>query len=182
MLYSTLRGGSCYDRPTDIAVTPAGAVFVTGETNSIDFPLVRPQTGAPAIQNYESFVSMISANGASLTYSSYLLAGSAPTLALGPDGILHIAGDVGFDAQTMTYGGFPLPPPNPSGPPACSTTSPTAGRSRSTTSATRPATPPSATRSATPSSSRVITSQVASAAVPSLPLGRPPSSLCISRR
>ena len=113
MLYSTLLGGSCYDRPTDIAVTPAGAVFVTGETNSIDFPLVRPQTGAPAIQNYESFVSMISANGASLTYSSYLLAGSAPTLALGPDGILHIAGDVGFDAQTMTYGGFPLPPPNP---------------------------------------------------------------------
>jgi uncharacterized protein (TIGR03437 family) len=113
MLYSTLLGGSCYDRPTDIAVTPAGAVFVTGETNSIDFPLVHPQEGAPAIQNYESFVSMISANGSSLAYSSYLLAGSAPTLALGPDGILHIAGDVGFDAQTLTNSGFPLPPPTP---------------------------------------------------------------------
>lgn len=113
MLYSTLLGGSCYDRPTDIAVTPSGAVFVTGETNSIDFPLAHPQTGAPAIQNYESFVSMISPNGASLAYSSYLLAGSAPTLALSPGGILHIAGDVGFDAQTLTYSGFPLPPPNP---------------------------------------------------------------------
>jgi uncharacterized protein (TIGR03437 family) len=113
MLYSTLLGGSCYDRPTDIAVTPAGDVFVTGETNSIDFPLEHPLTGAPVIQNYESFVSMISANGDSLTYSSYLLAGSAPTLALGPDGILHIAGSAGIDAQTLTYSGFLFAPPNP---------------------------------------------------------------------
>jgi uncharacterized protein (TIGR03437 family) len=113
MLYSTLLGGSCYDRPTDITVTPAGAVFVTGETDSIDFPVVHPQKAAPAMQTYESFVSLISASGGSLTYSSYLLAGSAPTLALGPGGILHIAGSVGFDAQTMTYSGFPLPPPNP---------------------------------------------------------------------
>jgi uncharacterized protein (TIGR03437 family) len=112
-LYSTLLGGSCYDRPTNIAVSPAGAVFVTGETNSIDFPLVHPSESAPAIANYESFVSMISANGASLTYSTYLLAGSAPTLAVGPDGNLNIAGSAGFDAQTMTFSGFPFPPPNP---------------------------------------------------------------------
>lgn len=110
-LYSTLLGGSCYDRPTNIAVSPAGAVFVAGETNSIDFPLVHPTDSAPAIANYESFVSMISANGAALAYSTYLLAGSAPTLAVGPDGILNIAGSVGFDAQTMAFSGFPFPPP-----------------------------------------------------------------------
>ncbi len=113
LLYSTLLGGSCYDRPTDIAVTPAGAVFVTGETDSIDFPVVHPKEGAPAIEDYKSFVSMISASGASLTYSSYLSAGSAPTVALGPDGVLHIAGSIGFDAQTLTNSGFPVPPPNP---------------------------------------------------------------------
>jgi uncharacterized protein (TIGR03437 family) len=113
VLYSTLLGGSCYDRPTDIAVTPAGAVFVTGETNSIDFPLMHPRESAPAVGNYESFVSMISANGAALDYSTYLLAGSTPTLALGPDGVLRIAGSVGFDAQTMTNSGFPFPPPTP---------------------------------------------------------------------
>jgi uncharacterized protein (TIGR03437 family) len=113
MLYSTLLGGSCYDRPTDIAVTPAGAVFVTGETNSIDFPLVHSIEAAPTIQDYESFVSMLDPAGATLPYSSYLSAGSAPTLALGPDGTLYIAGDAGFDAQTMTYSGFPSPPPNP---------------------------------------------------------------------
>jgi hypothetical protein len=65
------------------------------------------------MQTYESFVSLISASGGSLMYSSYLLAGSAPTLALGPGGILHVAASLGFDAQTMTYSGFPLPPPNP---------------------------------------------------------------------
>ena len=113
MLYSTLLGGSCYDRPTDIAVTPEGAVFVAGETNSVDFPLVHPQKAAPAMGNYVAFLSMISANGASLTYSSYLLAGFAPTLALSPDGILHIAGSDGVGAQSMTYSGFLFPPPNP---------------------------------------------------------------------
>jgi uncharacterized protein (TIGR03437 family) len=113
MIYSTLLGGSCYDRPTDIAVTPSGAVFITGETDSIDFPQVHPQQGAPAAQTYKSFVSMLSPTGSALTYSSYLSAGSSPSLALGPGGILRIAGDIGFDAQTMTYTGFPNPPVNP---------------------------------------------------------------------
>jgi uncharacterized protein (TIGR03437 family) len=113
LLYSTLLGGSCYDRPTDIAVTPAGAVFVTGETDSIDFPLVHPKEGAPAIEDYKSFLSMLNPAGTALTYSSYLLAGSAPSLAVGPDGILHIAGDSGFGAQTITFTGFPNPPISP---------------------------------------------------------------------
>jgi uncharacterized protein (TIGR03437 family) len=108
MLYSTLLGGSCYDRPTGIAVTPAGAVFVTGETNSVDFPMVHPTESAPAIENYESFVSLISPNGATLTYSTYLAAGSAPTLALGPGGIVNIAGSVGLGAQSLTFTGFPF--------------------------------------------------------------------------
>jgi uncharacterized protein (TIGR03437 family) len=113
MIYSTLLGGSCYDRPTDIAVTPSGAVFVAGETNSVDFPQVHPQQGAPAVQIYKSFISMLSPTGAALTYSSYLSAGSSPTLALGSGGILDIAGDIGFGAQTITYNGFPNGPVNP---------------------------------------------------------------------
>ena len=114
VLYSTLLGGSCYDRPTDIAVTPSGAVFVVGETNSTDFPVVHSLVAAPAIQVYESFISMIGANGATVPFSSYLLAGSEPTLALGPDGILHIAGSIGVGAQTFTFNGFPsFPPPPP---------------------------------------------------------------------
>ena len=113
MIFSTLLGGSCYDRPTDIVVTPSGAVFVTGETDSTDFPQVHPQQGAPAVQTYKSFISMLSPTGAALTYSSYLSAGSSPTLALGSGGVLDIAGDIGFGAQTITYNGFPNAPVNP---------------------------------------------------------------------
>jgi hypothetical protein len=55
---------------------------------------------------------MLSPSGASLNYSSYLSEGSSPSLALGAAGILEIAGDMGFGAQTMTYTGFPNPPIN----------------------------------------------------------------------
>ncbi|MGA8578335.1 MAG: SBBP repeat-containing protein, partial [Bryobacteraceae bacterium] len=39
-LFSTLLGGSCYDRPTSIALDAVGRIYVTGETDSGDFPLV----------------------------------------------------------------------------------------------------------------------------------------------
>lgn len=110
ILYSTLLGGSCYDRPTDIAVTPSGAVFVTGETDSIDFPQVHAQQGAPGVQIYKSFVSMLSNDGSSLLYSSYLEVGSSPKLALNSGGTVDIAGDIGYGAQTITYSGFPNGP------------------------------------------------------------------------
>ncbi|HLK18905.1 MAG TPA: SBBP repeat-containing protein [Bryobacteraceae bacterium] len=112
-LYSTLLGGSCYDRPTDIAVTPSGAIFVTGETDSVDFPQVHPQQGPPAVQTYKSFVSLLSNDGSSLLYSSYVAAGSSPKLALDTDGMVAISGATGFGAQTQTYSGFPNPPANP---------------------------------------------------------------------
>ena len=102
LLYSTLLGGSCYDRPTDIAVTRAGDIFITGETNSFDLPVVHPSYAAPANQVYESFVSMIAANGTTLPFSTYLPAGSAPRLVVLPDGNLEIAGSEGNGAQTMT--------------------------------------------------------------------------------
>jgi uncharacterized protein (TIGR03437 family) len=57
---------------------------------------------------------MIGGNGATLPFSSYLLAGSAPTLSLCPDGVLHIAGSVVVGAHSFTFGGFPnFPPPPP---------------------------------------------------------------------
>lgn len=110
LLYSTLVGGSCFDRATDIAVAPSGAVFLTGETNSTDFPVVYPFENAPAPETYMSFVSMISPNGNTIPYSTYLLAGFAPTLALNRDGSLEIAGSVGYGAQSITFSGFPNGP------------------------------------------------------------------------
>jgi len=111
LIYSTLLGGSCYDRPTDIAVDSSGAVFVTGETNSVDFPVVHPFIPAPAMESYESFVSMLSPDGSGLPFSSYLFAGSAPKIALS-DSLVRVAGDVGAGAQSVTFTpASPLAPP-----------------------------------------------------------------------
>ena len=108
LIYSTLLGGSCYDRPTDLVVTPTGSVYVTGETDSLDFPVVHPLENGPTAGQYESFVSMLNAGGSSLPFSTYLLAGSGPMLALGPDGVLHVGGSAGLLAQTQTETGGPL--------------------------------------------------------------------------
>lgn len=107
LIYSTFLGGSCYDRPTDIAVTPEGVAFVTGETNSLDFPVEHPIENAPAEEGYKSFVSMLSSDGGALSFSSYLGAGSSPRLAFGDDGIVHVAGSRGPGAQSVTNSGNP---------------------------------------------------------------------------
>ncbi len=108
LIYSTYLGGSCYDRPTDLLVTSTGAVYIAGETDSTDFPLAHPLEDGPAAEQYESFVAMLDATGSKLPFSTYLLAGSEPTLALGPDGVLHVGGSTGFLAQTQTNSGNPF--------------------------------------------------------------------------
>jgi uncharacterized protein (TIGR03437 family) len=105
LIYSTLLGGSCYDRPTDLALTSSDQAVVTGETDSLDFPVTFPVEAAPLMLNYRSFVSMLDAQGANLLYSTYLSAGSSPTLAPLPAGVIHIGGDQGYLAQTSTFSG-----------------------------------------------------------------------------
>jgi photosystem II stability/assembly factor-like uncharacterized protein len=61
LIYSTFLGGSCYDRPTDMVVSSTGSVYVTGETNSMDFPVVNPVQNGPTAAEYTSFVSMLDA-------------------------------------------------------------------------------------------------------------------------
>lgn len=40
MLYGTYFGGSTTDLPNDIVVDPTSSVYVTGTTDSVDFPMV----------------------------------------------------------------------------------------------------------------------------------------------
>ncbi|MCB0628021.1 MAG: SBBP repeat-containing protein, partial [Saprospiraceae bacterium] len=42
MLYSTYLGGRGHDNATGIAVDAAGQVYLTGATESTDFPTVAP--------------------------------------------------------------------------------------------------------------------------------------------
>jgi hypothetical protein len=71
LVYSTYLGGSGEDRGFRIAVDPAGNAYVTGDTDSPNFPT------ANALQrNYaggvDAFVAKVNPSGTALTYSTYL--------------------------------------------------------------------------------------------------------------
>jgi hypothetical protein len=71
LLYSTYLGGSLTDLVSSIAVDGAGQAYVTGLTDSTDFPTATPlqaTLGGPQ----DAFVTALSATGASLLYSTYL--------------------------------------------------------------------------------------------------------------
>src|SRR5262249_36217800 len=69
--YSSYLGGSFVDRPTSIAVDSAGSAYVTGWTESPDFPLVNPWQAARAGVR-DAYVTKVSPDGTSLVYSTFL--------------------------------------------------------------------------------------------------------------
>jgi hypothetical protein len=76
LAYSTFIGGSLNppygdDEAFDIAVDGAGQAYITGKTNSLDFPVVNAfqQTHAGLM---DAFVSKLNAAGSALIYSTYL--------------------------------------------------------------------------------------------------------------
>jgi len=72
-VYSTYLGGSSSDVASGIAVDSAGNAYVTGGTNSIDFPVVNPVQAANHIG--DAFVTKVNAAGSALAFST-LLGGS----------------------------------------------------------------------------------------------------------
>jgi photosystem II stability/assembly factor-like uncharacterized protein len=108
---STLLGGSCYDHPTSIAVSASGEVYVSGETDSANFPLVSPIQGAPPTRQFASFVSVFDPALSALTFSTYLYAGATPSVTPGPGKSIRVIGAIGPGAQTMPDTGFPNPFP-----------------------------------------------------------------------
>ena len=71
LLYSSYLGGSGDDYGRGIAVGSTGDAYVTGETNSIDFPTTAPFQASERGYN-NAFVTKINPVGSALLYSSYL--------------------------------------------------------------------------------------------------------------
>jgi hypothetical protein len=71
IVYSTYLGGSMYDHVNGIAVDAAGKVYLSGETQSTDFP-TKNAIQATYAGNSDAFVTKINAGGSALVYSTYL--------------------------------------------------------------------------------------------------------------
>jgi hypothetical protein len=71
LLSSTYLGGSGNDSGLAIAVDKNQNAYITGVTNSSDFPAASPTQATKAGQN-DAFVSEISTGGSSLAFSTYL--------------------------------------------------------------------------------------------------------------
>jgi len=70
LLYSTYLGGSGDDQPAGIAVDAGGNVYVSGSTDSSDFPLSTLGSLPAGIDH--AFVAKLDATGSNLIYADYL--------------------------------------------------------------------------------------------------------------
>lgn len=73
VVYATYLGGSGNDdRGNGIAVDSSGAAYITGQTDSSNFPTASPFQGTYGGGTLDAFVTKLAASGGSLAYSTYL--------------------------------------------------------------------------------------------------------------
>lgn len=72
LAYSTYLGGSGWDWVSDIAVDLNGCAYVTGFTDSTDFPTVNAAQGTYGGGQYDVFVAKLNATGGALVYCTFL--------------------------------------------------------------------------------------------------------------
>jgi hypothetical protein len=112
-VYSTYLGGARDDGGAGIAVDAAGEAFLTGATNSADFPTLGNPVQAVNVPP-DAYVTKLNATGTALVYSIYLGGGSDDSglgIAVDAGGDAYVAGtteSVDFptaNATQATYGG-----------------------------------------------------------------------------
>jgi photosystem II stability/assembly factor-like uncharacterized protein len=96
IVYSSFLGGGAFDEAAAVAVDAQGSAYVTGRTESIDFPVTPGVLGRFLTGSQVAFVTRIAPDGSALRYSTYL-GGS------GFDRGLGIAVDASGAALVLVY-------------------------------------------------------------------------------
>jgi len=94
LYYSTYLGGSNSDIGNGIALGSDGRAYVTGYTNSSDFPTEKPYQAVWGESN-DAFVVALDSSGSAISYSTYLGGGGDDTgngISLGMDGAVYVTG------------------------------------------------------------------------------------------
>jgi hypothetical protein len=110
LVYSTYLGGSGGNRGSGIAVDASGSVYVTGTTQSSDFPTTpgAVQTTYGSGDDSDPFVSKLNPTGSGLVYSTYLGAGNCSNgcngnaIAVDAIGNAYVAGMIGSGSALVS--------------------------------------------------------------------------------
>jgi hypothetical protein len=109
VLYATYFGGSARDSARGVAVDSAGNAYVTGFTNSSNFPATAGGYRSPSLGQADAFVIKVNASGSALVYSALIGGGKsdyATGIAIDPSGSAYIAGYTSSVAFPVTSSGF----------------------------------------------------------------------------
>jgi uncharacterized protein (TIGR03437 family) len=118
LLFSTYLGGTSEDAGRSLALDASGNVYVTGITNSANFPVSTPGTPFQARSKggaYDGFVTKLNSSGTSIVYSTYLGSGGDDEpfgIAVNSGGEAYVVGTTdGTDFPTVSA--FLSTAPNP---------------------------------------------------------------------
>lgn len=111
--YATFYGGTWYELGHAIAVDDAGRAYIAGESNSADLPVpvtaFDPDYTPTLVRYYDAFLARFAADGAALTYATYLGDSGvdiAYGLVLGPENRVTLVGSTSSADFPTTVGAF----------------------------------------------------------------------------
>ncbi len=108
LTYSTYLGGSGSDYPHGVAVDSSGNAYITGETDSTNFPLAGPIQWQNAGES-DAFVTKLNAAGTAIIYSTYIGGNAFDTgysIDVGAGGDAYIMGSTTSQYFPTTPGAF----------------------------------------------------------------------------
>jgi hypothetical protein len=106
VLYSTFLGGDDADTPNAIAVDPAGNAYITGDTESTNFPGKPFVRSSVTCTNGCAFATKLNASGSALGYSVLFQNTSAGTFGVNSVGQLYLSGTTTAATFPTTAGAF----------------------------------------------------------------------------